>query len=293
MEERKPKGDRLFPNYKWSLLSGRNHRSLWVNRSFTFPSMSLSLCLFSASILTYYCFNYLYFILQWTSRIDYVHEKLGYRLAISFSQICTIIGSVIACLIVQFNSVHLLGISRFILGLPIGLLNCIVPLFLWDITSHPIRNYLSVIHQFSVILGIGISSFTALEIAIGRRNIWPFVLTIQIIPGIITLFGILFVYDSPKFLFIRKNWEKEAQASLKFYKGNDIDFDNELYYLNIEKMKICFETTTGAKKSSFRYLFTDKSVRKQLIIVIGLYLTQQFTGINSILFYSSSLFKGT
>nr|CAD7410226.1 unnamed protein product [Timema poppensis] len=101
------------------------------------------------------------------------------------------------------------------------------------------------------------------------------------------VFVILFVFmpESPYFYF-SKNRNDYAHKSLKWLRGHD-DVNRELELIQDaveEEMK---------NRGTYKDLFGNRVNLRALIIVAGLLIGQQFSGINAILFYAQSIFEKT
>jgi hypothetical protein len=94
--------------------------------------------------------------------------------------------------------------------------------------------------------------------------------------------------DSPRFLY-NKGKEAQASAALKRLRGPDYSVEPELDEYYADKKK---EEQEGALSmmQAIKALFTPQ-YKKQITIGIVLQIAQQLSGINAVMFYSSTIFR--
>jgi MFS transporter, SP family, galactose:H+ symporter len=178
------------------------------------------------------------------------------------------------------DSTDLLLIGRFVLGLAIGIVSSSVPLYIAEISPANIRGRLVTFFQFAITLGILISYVVGFlfvhEVEGWRTMFWA-----GFIPAIVLLVGMFLVPESPRWLISKGRFD-EAKAAIKSVNEDSL-VESEF---NRIKQNIIDEKK---QKGSFLELFTPK-LRIPLMIGIGIFLIQQFSGINAVIYYSSKIF---
>lgn len=95
--------------------------------------------------------------------------------------------------------------------------------------------------------------------------------------------------ESPKYLFMNKNDREGSKKVLIKLRDNDTDLvEAELESLENEKYRIAKQ-----KKVNWSDFWTNTSLRRPLIVTIVIQMSQQFSGINAVLFYSTDIFKNS
>lgn len=110
-------------------------------------------------------------------------------------------------------SVHWLMASRMIIGLAVGMVNFIIPLYLSEISPQKIRGMLVSLFQLAITAGILFSYLINRVFANAEYN-WRWMLGAGLVPAVILLVGIAFLGDTPRWL-ISKNREDEAKDIFK------------------------------------------------------------------------------
>ena len=177
------------------------------------------------------------------------------------------------------SSVSWLIAGRMILGLAIGMVNFVVPLYLSEISPQKIRGTLVSLYQLAITAGILFSYLINRIFALSEYN-WRWMLGCGLIPALILVIGISFLGDTPRWLVSKKR-EKEA---IHIFQKIDPDANAKLH---ISEIKSAMNTSENLSTSSsnFRHWML-----LPLLIGIGMMFMQICTGINTIIYYTATIF---
>jgi MFS transporter, SP family, major inositol transporter len=179
---------------------------------------------------------------------------------------------------------EILAVSRFVLGLAVGGASATVPVYLAEVAPYEKRGSLVTRNEVMIVSG----QFAAFVInAVIFRvwgehdSVWRFMLFVAVLPAIALLIGMLFMPESPRWLSSQER-DEEALAVLEQVRSPQRAAAEmaEVHALAEEEK----EAQTGG--------WADLAVpwiRRLVLIGIGLGVFQQFTGINSIMYYGSQL----
>ncbi len=189
------------------------------------------------------------------------------------------IGSVICAVA---TSIYWLIFGRIVIGLAVGMVNFVVPLYLSEISPQKIRGMLVSLFQLAITAGILFSYLINRIFALSEYN-WRWMLLSGLFPALILLVGISFLGDTPRWL-ISKQKEDEAR---KVFQDMDPEGDTE------QKIKEIKSTLSGhphknnhQKKSVWQpWMFMP------VFVGIGMMFMQICTGINTIIYYTTTIFK--
>ena len=189
------------------------------------------------------------------------------------------------------TSFHMLLVSRFIVGLAVGIASFIAPLYLSEIAPGKIRGAMIAMYQLMITLGIVLMFASNYFISLGESSIlslfgieshalWRIMLIVLVIPSLVMFIGCLFLPKSPRWLMLvgRKD---EAEAVLKKIRPSQ-------KAVNFEIKEI--EETIKVKSSGFK-LLKHKFFLKVLLLGVLLQAFQQFTGMNAFMYYSTQIFQ--
>lgn len=187
------------------------------------------------------------------------------------------VGSVICGFAV---SVSWLIAGRMILGLAIGMVNFVVPLYLSEISPQRVRGMLVSLYQLAITAGILFSYLINRVFALTEHN-WRWMLGSGLIPALVLLIGISFLGDTPRWL-ISKRREKEAREIFVKIEP-DANADK-----HISEIRSAIENQE--QKSSSRKIFASWMLMP-VIVGVGMMFMQICTGINTIIYYTATIFK--
>jgi sugar porter (SP) family MFS transporter len=179
------------------------------------------------------------------------------------------------------NSVALLIIWRLVVGLAIGVASYTVPLYISEISPTHVRGALVSINQLAITVGI----FVSYIVDLGFANVpegWRWMFLVGLIPSLVLAIGMFFLPETPRWLMSHKTEDQAKKVLDKVGETNKQEVLEQIK-TNIEAEKKQTEGTLSVLKA--------KWVRPALIIGIGIMIIQQFTGINTIIYYSPTIFE--
>lgn len=124
-----------------------------------------------------------------------------------------------------------------------------------------------------------------LDFILGSEELWPGLLGLTIIPAILQSAALPFCPESPRFLLINRKEEDQATEILQRLWGTP-DVIQEIQEMKDESIRMSQE-----KQVTVLELFKSPSYFQPLLISIVLQLSQQFSGINAVFYYSTGIFQ--
>jgi sugar porter (SP) family MFS transporter len=178
-------------------------------------------------------------------------------------------------------TVNQLMVSRFYLGLAIGVSSFAVPLYISEISPTKIRGTLVSMFQLLITVGI-LSAYLSNSVFADNTNLesWRPMLWVGVFPALILFFGMIFLPETPRWL-MSKGLEDEARRVLSKTE------DTEMMETSIRNMKS--EIEIDMKQASWKEIFKPW-LRNALIIAMGIMFFQQFVGINTVIYYAPKIF---
>ncbi|KAL2804675.1 solute carrier family 2, facilitated glucose transporter member 2 isoform 2 [Daubentonia madagascariensis] len=197
--------------------------------------------------------------------------------------------SLVGALLMGFSKLgpsHILIIAgRGISGLYCGLISGLVPMYIGEIAPITLRGALGTLHQLAVVTGILISQIVGLDFILGSHDLWHILLGLSAVRAILQSLLLFFCPESPRYLYIKLDEEVKARKSLQRLRGYD-DVTKDINEMRKER-----EETSSEQKVSIIQLFTSSSYRQPILVALMLHMAQQFSGINGIFYYSTSIFQ--
>ncbi|XP_058837755.1 glucose transporter type 1 isoform X16 [Topomyia yanbarensis] len=185
------------------------------------------------------------------------------------------------------HSYEILFLGRFIIGVNCGLNTSLVPMYISEIAPLNLRGGLGTVNQLAVTVGLLLSQVLGIEQILGTNDGWPVLLGLAICPAVLQLLLLPICPESPRYLLITKQWEEEARKALRRLRAsNQVEED-------IEEMRAEERAQQSESSISTLELICSPTLRAPLIIGIVMQLSQQFSGINAVFYYSTSLFMSS
>ena len=197
------------------------------------------------------------------------------------------------------GSIGLLIIARWIGGLGVGISAMVCPLYISEISPTHLRGRLVTVFQFAITVGIVVALFN--NVALHRLakyladqvqpgsfakwfvvdQTWRAMFATEMIPGIVFLALVLTLPQSPRWL-IKSGQLEPAQKVLNriFIEAGDWEFE--------EIQRTIAEEDASRKR--FMDVF-DPRYRKALFVAVALAVFAQFSGINVVFYYGTSLLE--
>lgn len=178
-------------------------------------------------------------------------------------------------------SVTQLMISRFYLGLAIGVSSFSVPLYISEISPTKIRGRL--VSMFQLLITVGILAAYLSDTALADNanpESWRPMLWVGVFPALILFIGMFFLPETPRWL-MSKGRDEESRKIL-----SKIEFP-EFLEQSLTDMKTQIEL--DKHQAGWKEIFKPW-LRNALIIAMGIMFFQQFVGINTVIYYSPKIF---
>ena len=204
-----------------------------------------------------------------------VSRRYGRRFAILVSGFIFSLGAVLSAFAVSYV---MLLIVRIFLGLALGVASFTAPLYLSEVAPRQIRGGLIALYQLMITIGLFLAFLS--DYLFSFTESWRLMLGLPFIPAFIMFVAVLFLPKSPRWLMLTGQRDR-AMAVLRNIR-DERDADAEAKEI-IESLQ-----TQGG---TVREVIGNKYFRKVVFLGIVLQLIQQFSGMNTIMYYAPTIFK--
>jgi SP family galactose:H+ symporter-like MFS transporter len=170
-----------------------------------------------------------------------------------------------------------LSVGRLVVGVAIGIASFTAPLYISEISPPEVRGKLVSLNQLMITIGIVCSYLSDYALAASRG--WRWMFGLAAIPALILFIGILFVPESPRWYMSRAMKEKAREVLMRM-------LTREMAESELREIEESLQQQEGDWKELLR-----PRLRRALIIGIGLAVFQQFTGINTVIYYAPTIFQ--
>ncbi|CEF67045.1 Sugar/inositol transporter family and General substrate transporter family and Major facilitator superfamily domain, general substrate transporter and Major facilitator superfamily domain-containing protein [Strongyloides ratti] len=214
----------------------------------------------------------------------FIADTFGRKKGLILNNIFIFIGTLLQCSAIYFKFYYLLYAGRFCIGISCGLATGLTPMYLCEIAPKNMLGLFGNMNQVFITFSILFSQILGLSQIFGTSTRWQFILVFPIIPMLLQLLILPFSPESPKHELIVQNNIDNAITSLRRLR-NEEDIYDEIEYLKRED-----EITKVIEKTSLKNIFKNE-LRWPMLVAIVMMLSQKLSGIDAVLFYSTSIFE--
>lgn len=169
-------------------------------------------------------------------------------------------------------------IGRFVVGIGIGFSSVVAPLYISEVAPAPNRGALVALYQFAIT--VGILAAYIVDYVLASHAAWRWMLGLAVIPSFVLMAGMLFMPESPRFLFKIGIVDRARKEIERIY--NDAAASRQ------EEASIAESLTV--KSAGFAALLSG-SLGFVVFIGVALAILQQITGINTVIYYGPQIFQ--
>ncbi|KAM1989865.1 hypothetical protein ACFX15_031176 [Malus domestica] len=209
----------------------------------------------------------------------WINDSYGRKKATLLADVVFAIGAVVMA---AAPDPYVLILGRLLVGLGVGVASVTAPVYIAEASPSEIRGGLVSTNVLMITGG----QFLSYLVNLGFTEVpgtWRWMLGVSAVPAVIQFTLMLFLPESPRWLFLKDDKDKAVDVMSKIY--DVARLEDEIDYLSSQA-----EEEQRKKKSvSYLNVFRSKEIRLAFVAGAGLQAFQQFTGINTIMYYSPTI----
>ncbi|KAL3986108.1 Sugar transporter family protein [Acanthocheilonema viteae] len=212
-------------------------------------------------------------------------NRIGSRRSFIIIGILMIIGLLFSPLSQYANIAELFILSRFVVGIFVGMCTTVQGVFLTEISPVCFRGLMGTLTGLSTNIGALLALMIGLPQIFGTNNLWPYGYYVEMIPCLMLVcYAIFFLHESP-FYYLKRMDENAAKKVIQFYgPKNDCQINEQ-----IENFKIQQRNESEVKEINWMKLCHDRATGKALFLSVLLNCTVSFSGIMAMTFFGTAL----
>lgn len=211
-------------------------------------------------------------------------ETYGRKNAILVNAVIGVVGAALMGFSKLANSVEMIIIGRFIIGVNCGFATTASPTYVSEVAPVRLRGAFGTVNQLAVAFGMVGAQILGIDVILGTSDGWPWLLGLAIVPSAVQFVMIIFAPESPRYLLLVAHDEEKSRIALAKIRGTS-EIDDEINDMHVED-----RAARQEEKFTIQDLFMIKALRQPLVIGVVMHLSQQLGGINAVLYYSSTIF---
>lgn len=167
------------------------------------------------------------------------------------------------------------AVARFAGGLAIGAASMLAPLYIAEIAPPAIRGRLVALNQMAIVTGILLAYLVNWALSFQGAGSWRWMFAAAAVPALFFLIALFFVPESPRWL-VKQGRDAEAGRILARVAGAEAAAGE------LDSIRRAVAEETGSLREMFQ-----PGLRRAAVLAVVLAVMQQWTGINTVLFYGS------
>ncbi|KAI9248784.1 general substrate transporter [Phascolomyces articulosus] len=226
-------------------------------------------------------------------------DKLGRKWSITIAAAIFTLGGILQII---GDGLSMLYAGRLIAGFGVGAMSMLVPVYVAEIAHQNQRGVLGGLWQFFIAAGLAMSYWTnyAVQSHVNHTDnaLWRIPLIVQLVPGVIMLIGMPFLFETPRCLCAQEKVDR-ARVVVSRIRGldvNDPKVEKEIQQIQSgilllqESLTNAASRRGGGKLAGWRLVFSKQN-RRRLLIGSALQMFQQLTGTNIINYFSPQIYR--
>uniref|UniRef100_A0A8C2ZMW6 Solute carrier family 2, facilitated glucose transporter member 5 n=1 Tax=Cyclopterus lumpus TaxID=8103 RepID=A0A8C2ZMW6_CYCLU len=211
--------------------------------------------------------------------------RFGRKKCLLLNNIFLMTGALLAVTSRAAKSFEMILIARVLVGINAGISMNVQPMYFGECAPKHLRGAISLSSAVFTAFGVVLGQVVGLREILGSEPCWQYLLASNAIPGLVQLLTLPWFPESPRYLLIDRGDKEACINALRRLRGCEVQ-SSELDEILQEQTE-----TKGMRARQPWELFTDRSVRWQLISVMIISSAMQLCGNDSIYFYASYIFK--
>ncbi|XP_062874612.1 solute carrier family 2, facilitated glucose transporter member 9 isoform X2 [Trichomycterus rosablanca] len=218
--------------------------------------------------------------------VPFLIKVLGRKGTLLANNVLALLSALLMALGERAGSFEMLIIGRFIVGMDSGVSLSALPMYLGEISPRQHRGSVGQFNAVFICLGVFTGQLLGLPEILGHKSRWNFLFAFIALPAVLQLCVLPFLPESPRFLLMERRDQTGAEKAFQLLLGRaDVSSEMDEVYAEIRAQNT-------QSSVSFLRLFTDPSVRWQLVSVIVIMSSYQLCGLNVIWYYTNGIFEG-
>ncbi|XP_022979341.1 inositol transporter 1 [Cucurbita maxima] len=209
----------------------------------------------------------------------WINDVYGRKKATLLADVVFVLGAVVMA---AAPDPYILIAGRFLVGIGVGVASVTAPVYIAESSPSEIRGGLVSTNVLMITGGQFLSYLINLAFT-QVPGTWRWMLGVSSVPAVIQFACMLCLPESPRWLFMKGDKSKAISVLSKIY-----DFprlEDEIDYLSSQLE----EERRKVKNVSYLDVFKAKEIRLAFLAGAGLQAFQQFTGINTVMYYSPTI----
>ncbi|XP_057737353.1 inositol transporter 1-like [Arachis stenosperma] len=209
----------------------------------------------------------------------WANDFFGRKKATLFADVIFALGAI---LMAAAPDPYVLILGRLLVGLGVGVASVTAPVYIAEASPSEIRGSLVSTNVLMITAGQFLSYLVNLAFT-EVPGTWRWMLGVSGVPAVVQFVCMLFLPESPRWLFIKNRKNEAVDVLSKIY--DLARLEDEVDFLTAQSE----QDRQKRNNVKFWHVFRSKEIRLAFLVGGGLLFFQQFTGINTVMYYSPTI----
>lgn len=178
--------------------------------------------------------------------------------------------------------------GRIMIGLAVGGASTVVPVYLAELAPYEIRGSITGRNELAIVSGqlaaFVMNAVIAMTLGGTIEGVWRVMFAVSALPALALFIGMLRMPESPRWLTENGQYDR-ALAVLNTVRSP------ERAEAEVREIERIAEQEAAVRDVGWKAVLSNKWLRRIVLIGIGLSMTQQLTGINSVMYYGTRILE--
>lgn len=176
---------------------------------------------------------------------------------------------------------YILILGRLFIGLGVGVASVTAPIYIAEAAPTEVRGGLVSTNVLMITGGQFLSYLVNLAFT-QVPGTWRWMLGVSALPAVVQFLCMLFLPESPRWLYLKQDKANAIAVLSKIYDPYRLEDE-------VDQLAAAVEEERLRKKASVWDVFRNKEIRLAFLVGGSLQAFQQFTGINTVMYYSPTI----
>ncbi|XVF28027.1 hypothetical protein REPUB_Repub14bG0160000 [Reevesia pubescens] len=215
----------------------------------------------------------------------WINDRFGRKLSILVADVVFFVGAIVMAVA---PAPWMIIVGRIFVGLGVGMASMTSPLYISEASPARIRGALVSTNGLLITGGQFLSYLINLAFT-HAPGTWRWMLGVAGLPAVVQFFLMLSLPESPRWLY-RKNKVEEARSILeRIYPADEVEDELNALRISVEAEKADEHAIGDSLIQKVKGAFSNVVVRRGLYAGVTVQVAQQFSGINTVMYYSPTI----
>ncbi|XVF26190.1 hypothetical protein REPUB_Repub13aG0277800 [Reevesia pubescens] len=215
----------------------------------------------------------------------WINDRFGRKMSILVDDVLFFVGAIIMAL---SPAPWMIIVGRIFVGLGVGMASMTAPLYISEASPARIRGAL--VSTNGLLITGGQFLYYLINLAFTHTSgTWRWMLGVAGLPALVQFFLMLSLPESPRWLYRQKKVEEARSILERIYPADEVEDELNVLRISVEAEKADEHAIGDSLIQKVKDALSNVVVRRGLYAGVTVQVAQQFSGINTVMYYSPTI----